>query len=49
MIPAHNSLKHGDALSSLLFNSPLEDAFRKIKENQVEIEMGPEETQILSK
>jgi hypothetical protein len=33
--PIQNGLKQGDALSALLFNFPLENAIRKVQENQV--------------
>jgi hypothetical protein len=33
--PIQNGLKHGDALSPLVFNSVLEYAIKKVQENQV--------------
>jgi hypothetical protein len=38
--PIQNGLKQGDALSPLLFNFPLDYAFRKVQENQVEVKLN---------
>ena len=39
-IPIENSLKQGDALSTLLFNFPLEYVIRKVQETNLELEMS---------
>jgi hypothetical protein len=38
--PIQNDLKQGDALSPLLFNFGLENAIRKVQENQVGVKMN---------
>jgi hypothetical protein len=38
--PVQNSLKQGDALSSVLFNFTIEYAIRKIQENQVRLKLN---------
>jgi len=40
IFPIQNGLKQGDALSSLLFNSALKYAIRKVPENQDRLEVN---------